>query len=643
VSDRKDNRYERREPIPSVAGVAFRCTVVSGNRRNLLQRSRLSRPHDRNDFARQLAVDYRTSLTLRRPFQLLRWVTWLLLLAESVAFTCLAQTPATYQARADQALQSFLLKFWNGGQQYLRNKFPDDGSLTGYWTYAHGWEALLDGVERTGGQQYAGLIESFYLGQFQRGWLDGYYDDECWMTMAAVRAYDLTGTQKYLDAAVYLYTDITNAWDTTCCGAITGGLWWDKAHTQKATAANAGAALAGARLYSRTGNSAFLAFAQQAYSWWYANMVDAASYQVCDHINTDGTKVWWRFTYNEGLMIGASLALYDATADPGYLAKAHNIAGYMIAHEVIASAYGPVLYDGDNSGCGGDCHEFKGPAYRYLMQLYARDTSRAGYSNVLRASVDAIWNLARDPSATTFSVNWAGPSQTNVDEAQDNAACIALSRFAQQSGNYPGSGLPPNQYEAENATLHNLGLEATYGSFTGWGYVAAWNGDNQWVDFNVNFPTAGGRTLTFRYAAGAGNATRLITINGNNVITNQSFPDTGSWSGYSTVNVSYSFPPGPSTISVKFDSTMGNANFLNLDNMAVTDLQITGLAVSSPGVVQLTWNAVSGLTYRVQYSSALASCFWSNLGSSITATGSIAAGTDSLGNNSARYYRVVTQ
>jgi hypothetical protein len=359
-------------------------------------------------------------------------------------------------------------------------------------------------------------------------------------------------------------------------------------------------------------------------------------------MNTDGTKVWWKFTYNEGLMIGASVELNEATGNASYLTNAHQIAKFMVNNEVTPTAYGNVLYDGDNTGCGGDCHQFKGPAYRYLMRLYRKDTTRTAYYNVLKTSADAIWNLARNTTNTVFSVNWAGPAQTNVDQGQDNAACAALNLFANQYGAYPGSGLPPNQFEAENATIHNLLLEGLYGAFTGWGYVAGWLGDNQWIDFKVNFPTAGGRTLTFRYAAGAGDATRLIAINGNNAIANQWFPNTGSWSSYNTVNVSYLFPAGPNTISVKFDSTMGNANYLNLDNMTVTDLRITDFAVSSPGTVQLTWNAVSGLTYRVQYMSGLNGGFWSNLDDWMTATGSIATATDSIGTNSSHYYRVVT-
>jgi predicted alpha-1,6-mannanase (GH76 family) len=557
---------------------------------------------------------------------------------------CLAQTVATFHDRADQGLQSFLLKFWSGSSQYLRNKYPSDGTLTGYWTYAHGWEALMDGVERTGGQQYAGLIESFYEGQDQRGWYSAYYDDECWMILALLRAFDLNGDTKYLNEAAALYGDVMSGWDTTCCGASKGGLWWDKAHTQKATAANAGAALAGARLYLRTGDTNLLAFAQQVYSYWYANMVNSSTYQVCDHVIPDGTKVWWRFTYNEGLMIGASVALYDATGTAAYLTRAHNIAGYMINNEVSSTAYGPVLYDGSNTGCGGDCHEFKGPAYRYLTQLYAKDTNRTAYLSVLRASDNALWNLARNSTSTVFSVDWAGPVQTNVDEAQVNAACIALNRYAQQSGPYPGSGLPANQYEAENATLHNLGIEALYGPFTGWGYIAGWNANGQSIDFTVNCPRADRYTLAFRYAAGAGDATRLITINGVNVLPNQSFASTGAWGAYSTNALTCTLPAGTSTISITFNSAYGSANYLNLDNLTVIPpdpILITGFTVSPAGSVKLTWTADSGLTYQVQRRTGLDSSSWTNVGNSIVAAGPTCSFVDSAGANSNLYYRVI--
>jgi len=571
-------------------------------------------------------------------------VTWATILQSGLG--CLAQSATTYHQRADQALQSLLLKFWGASAQYLGAAYPSNGTNTSYWTFAQGWDALMDGVERTGGQQYSGLIESFYEGQNAKGWTDGFYDDECWMTIALTRAYDLTGNSKYLNEATALYADITNGWDATCCGSSPGGLWWDKAHHQKNTAANAGAALAGARLYQRTGDAAYLAFAQQVYSYWYANMVNPSTFQVCDHLNPVGSKTWWRFTYNEGLMIGAGVELNAATGNSGYLANADNIAGYMVNNEVTATLFGPVLYDGTDTGCAGDCEEFKGPAYRYLMRLYAANTNQTQYYNVLKASANAIWNLALDSTSTVFSVNWAGPSQSTVAQSQDNAACIALNRFAEQYGPYPGSGIPANQYEAENATLHNIGLEARYGAFTGWGYIADWNANGQSVDFNINCTTAGPHTLAFRYAAGAGNASRLISVNGVNTFHNQSFPSTGAWDTYATNTVSCDLPAGPSTISVIYKSSYGSANYLNLDNLVVggdapVTIRITGVSLPTPGSIHLTWTTVTGLSYHVQFRAAADGGTWTNLGAPIIASGPTASADDTLSATPQRYYRIV--
>jgi hypothetical protein len=454
----------------------------------------------------------------------------------------------------------------------------------------------------------------------------------------------LTGDVKYLNQAKVLYADIMGGWDTSCCGSVPGGMWWDKTHTQKAAPSNSGAALAGARLFQRTGTAAYLTFAEQVYWYWHSNMVDSVTHQVCDHIQPDGTKVWWRFTYNEGLMIGASVALNEATGDASYLAKAHEIAGYMLSQEVTSTAYGPILYDGDNTSCGGDCHEFKGPAYRYLMQLYAKDTSKSQYYTVLKASADAIWNLARATASTVFSVDWAGPPQLTVDQAQDNEACIALSRFAEQYGAYPGSGIPAGQYEAENATLHHILLENLYGAFTGWGYVAGWNGDGQWIDFKVNCPISSKYLLTFRYAAGAGDAARLIYIDGVNAVPRQTFPNTGAWSSYNTVDVLYYLPAGTHTISVIYNSNLNSVNYLNLDNLVVTaqPIRIIGMYLI-PGFIHIDWNTNPGETYRVQFRDNLAIGDWADLGAPITANGTTASMEDPIGGRLMRYYRIVLQ
>jgi predicted alpha-1,6-mannanase (GH76 family) len=190
---------------------------------------------------------------------------------------------------------------------------------------------------------------------------------------------------------MWLYDDIVLGWDTTCCGPTPGGIWWDKQHTQKATASNAGPVITAVKLYNITGNHVYLDFAQMVWEYWAQNMVNANTGQVCDHILTNGTRVWWKYTYNEGLMIGASVIflarsfsvfvlgivcqhshqvhLYLATLNSSYLDFANLIAGFVLSQETENSAYGPVLSDGSAANCQGDCMQFKGPAFRFLAQF----------------------------------------------------------------------------------------------------------------------------------------------------------------------------------------------------------------------------------------------------------------------------------
>jgi hypothetical protein len=59
----------------------------------------------------------------------------------------------------------------------------------------------------------------------------------------------------------------------------------------------------------------------------------------------------------------------------------------------------------------------------------------------------------------------------------------------------------------------------------------------------------------------------------------------------------------------------------------------------SNNLIGLSWNAISGQTYRVQFKQDLSSANWSNLPPDVTASGSSAAKTDSIG-HSVRLYRV---
>jgi predicted alpha-1,6-mannanase (GH76 family) len=471
---------------------------------------------------------------------------------------------ALLAAHADEALERFLVRYWTGS--YMAANSPRDANLTGYWTFAQAFDNVLDGFERTGGTRYWGTIETFYLAQNTIGWSRDYYDDEDWMALALIRAYDLTQTTKYLDEAKSLMSDIMAAWDTTCCGTSPGGIWWDRSHTQKATAANAGPVITATRLAARTGDASYLTFAKQVYSYWLTTMVDPTTHQVADHLLPDGTIVRWKYTYNEGLMIGASVELAAATGDTSYLATAHDIASFVLKSESESTSLGAVLSDGK---CGGDCMEFKGIAYRYLTALDLAEPDPA-LGAFLDASASAVWTLARDPNLDTFSVEWSGPPVTSSTLNEDSAALMALALAARRAGAPapppPTSGL----LEAEDGVLHGVGLEATHVGFSGWGYLAGWNGDGQWVDFHFQNSSAGSRKLTFHYAAGAGDATRYLYANGQGVVDAVAFPSTGSWDSYATVTVDVTLPAGANTVSLIYDSSKNSSNYLNLDSLTLS-------------------------------------------------------------------------
>jgi hypothetical protein len=145
---------------------------------------------------------------------------------------------------------------------------------------------------------------------------------------------------------------------------------------------------------------------------------------------------------------------------------------------------------------------------------------------------------------------------------------MALARWAAIVGPRPPDASAALQ--AEEAVLHHVGIEGTFAGFDGWGYIAGWSADGQWVDFTFDAPTAGQYKLDFRFAAGAGNASRYLYINGAGAVDNLAFASTGAWTTYADVNTTVTLSTGPNTISLIFDSTKQSSGYLNLDRLAVT-------------------------------------------------------------------------
>ena len=86
---------------------------------------------------------------------------------------------------------------------------------------------------------------------------------------------------------------------------------------------------------------------------------------------------------------------------------------------------------------------------------------------------------------------------------------------------------------------------------------------------------------------------------------------------------------------------VGNGTYDYLVTVAPTQPQILSIAAAANGIVTLTWSAISGSTYRVQYTPDLSAITWTNLSPDVQASGSTASAIDDPGGAGQRFYRVV--
>jgi hypothetical protein len=386
------------------------------------------------------------------------------------------------------------------------------------------------------------------------------------MTLALMRAFDLTGEQLYLDTAETIYENVMAGWDTTCCGSYLGGIWWDRKHTQKATASNATNVIAGMRLAKRTGDTKYVDFAKQVYAFWFTNMVNSQNYANYDHLTPAGLRAPGGLTYNHGVMIGAALELYTATGEAHYLAEAHGFGHYLAANSTKSSSVGPLLADG--STCEGDCAAWKGIGYRYLAQLFREDTTKTEYETVLTAGATGIWTLARSADTNFFASSWAGPPPAAGGIEKQGSAAMALNLYAMLCGS-DASAAPPlaGRYEAEEANVDHVALEAKYTGFSGFGYVAAFSKANQGISFEVTVPSAGTYELDWTYAAAAGAVTRSVLVNGTAVVSSQAFTATAAWDAWAHALSNVDLVQGKNQVELRYAA--GSAAALNVDRLDV--------------------------------------------------------------------------
>ena len=150
-----------------------------------------------------------------------------------------------------------------------------------------------------------------------------FYDDNQWIAIAALDAYNRTGKKSYLILAEEIYRFMMTGFDEKSGG----GLYWkeDEKNT-KNTCSNGPGILVALQLYKITKKKEYLTVATQLYDWTNKHL-RAADGIYWDAIKIPSMKIdSAKYTYNTGTMLQSNVLFYQITKEKKYLDEAYFIA-----------------------------------------------------------------------------------------------------------------------------------------------------------------------------------------------------------------------------------------------------------------------------------------------------------------------------
>ena len=159
-----------------------------------------------------------------------------------------------------------------------------------------------------------------------QGGNDKYYDDNAWMVLTFLEAYEQTGESRYLKRAEEVLEFVISGWDDKAGG----GIYWHEQHkgNGKNTCANAPAALGCFRLarFKKDPDAAKWNAEGEKITVWTVKTLQGENGLFWDNIDvTTGNINKGQLTYNSALMLRNFISLHTRTGQQFYLDEALRV------------------------------------------------------------------------------------------------------------------------------------------------------------------------------------------------------------------------------------------------------------------------------------------------------------------------------
>lgn len=243
---------------------------------------------------------------------------------------------ADHEARAAEVMESIQDDFWDRKSGLYSSK-PNGKDPEMIWGSGVMFSAVAGAARHD--RKYRSVMRKFFEGMDAywdvqvkipgyepartQGGNDKYYDDNAWMVLTFLEAYEMTGESRYLKRAEETLEFVVSGWDEEAGG----GIWWHERHVNdcKNTCVNAPAALGCFRL-------ARLLKGEEAENWnkfgekiavWTVKTLQGSNSLFSDAIVVKTGKInYGQLTYNSGIMLRVFLSLHARTGERFYLDEA---------------------------------------------------------------------------------------------------------------------------------------------------------------------------------------------------------------------------------------------------------------------------------------------------------------------------------